>query len=332
MGVGRFNRAISVTMAYTDDLNNVSPASQAAAIFDLKEAMKTAGYTVRGSGDGIATHSAVGDIITSAASGAGGIDNTNAWFTVRQSSGGSAPFSGTREWTFQRGAASYSWACEYSGPDTTFDQSTGNATTRPTGVVPGDIKSFAEGAGTQTVFPTTLNFTYQIRVGDSSENFQWFLICYPSGGGNINSRVFFAPVSPDTITATEDDPFILSADNAALTWQTIASITASNVFAWQGKNGTVNTYAEVGALIYQSTAGIVFPAISGSNPQSNEDNSTPIFWGRRSADSSPGFKGGTSTLQWKGNPRVTGELLGSKSKVCFDDTVWPWDGSTDIAL
>ena len=83
-------------MPYFDDLNNVSPASQAAAIFDLKETFKAAGYTIRGSGDGIAAHSAVGDVITSAGSGANGMNNTNAWFTVRQPAGGAAPYAGTR--------------------------------------------------------------------------------------------------------------------------------------------------------------------------------------------------------------------------------------------
>jgi hypothetical protein len=315
-------------MAFTDDLNNVSPASQAVAIYDLKEAMKTAGYTVVGSGDGIAAHSAVGDIITQSGSGANGMDNADAWFTVQQGAGGTAPFSGTRQWTFQRGAQSYSWACEYSGPDTTFDQSTGTATVRPTGVVPGDIKPFTSASGFQTVFPTTLNFTYQIRVGNSAENFHWYLIGYPNGGGNTNVHLCFIPLDSNTITATEDEPFLLSANNGNLLFTSIGNKTTGNVFGWQGKNGTVNAYALISAFAFSDSSGFVSPAVLGTSPVELKDNDLPIFWGRINTSTQPGFKGGSSIVKWKGSPRVTADLAEASTKIVFDDTVWSWDGST----
>jgi len=315
-------------MAYFDDLNNVSPVSQAVAIYDLKEAMKSAGYTVQGSGDGLAAHSAVGDIITQSGSGANGMDNSNAWFTIRQDAGGTAPFSGTREWTFQRGTQSYSWACEYSGPDTTFDQSTGNATTRPTGVVPGDIRAFTPAAGFNTIFPTSLNFTYQIRVGNDAENFHWYLIGYPNGGGNTNCHLFFLPMDADTITATEDEPFVLSANSGTLLFSAIGNKTSGNVFGWQGKNGTVNAYALISAYAFVSGDGTCSPSNLGTSPVELKDNHLPIFWGRINTSTQPGFKGGSSRVKWKGSPRVTGDLAESSTLIAFDDTVWLWDGAT----
>lgn len=328
MGVGRFNRSVSLGMAFTSDLNNVSPVSQAVAIFDLKAAMVSAGYTVRGSGDGIAAHSTTGNVITSSGSGANGMNNADAWFTVEQAIGGVAPYSGTRQWTFQRGANSYSWACEYSGPNTTFDQATGSATVRPTGVVAADIKPFTSASGFQTIFPTTLNFTYQIRVGNSVEKFFWYLIGYPNGGGNTNCHIFFAPLSNETITSTEDDPFILSANNGTLLFSAIGQKTTGNVFGWQGKNGTVNAYALVSAMAYVDNGGVCSPSELGTNPIGNEDSELPIMWGRINTSTQPGFKGGTTVIQWKGCPRVTGDVYATYSKICFDDTVWPWDSAT----
>lgn len=326
--MGWRNNALRLIMPYFDDLNNVSPLSQAVPIFDLKEAMKAAGYSVRGSGDGIAAHSAVGDIITQSGSGANGMNNSNAWFTIRQDGGGTAPFSGTREWTFQRGAQSYSWACEYSGPDTTFDQSTGNATTRPTGVVPGDIQPFTPASGFNTIFSTTLNFTYQIRVGNDAENFLWYLVAYPNGGGNTKGHLFFLPLNTETITATEDDPFVLSANNGTLLFDAIGNKNTGNVFGWQGKNGTVNAYALVSAFAMSDNLGPVFPAVSGISPVELKDNGVPIFWGRINTSSQPGFKGGSTAAQWKSSPRVTGDLTNLSSKIIFDDTQWPWNGAT----
>jgi hypothetical protein len=316
---------------YTDDLNNISPASQAQAIFDLKETMKLAGYTVRASGDGIAAHSAVGDIITSSGSGANGMNNTNAWFTIRQPAGGSAPYSGTREWTFQRSTLSYTWFCEYSGPDTTFDQTTGTATVRPVGLVAGQVKSFTPNAGADSILPSTTNFTYQIRVGDSSENFHWYLQCYPLGGGTTNGRVMFVPMSSNSITPTEDEPFIMCATINDLLGATIgASSGNANFFGWQGKNGTINAWAEINSwvLALAQTGAALFPNGSGTNPDNQEDDSIPMYWGRRAAAGSGGLKGATTVLRWPSNDRETGAVFDSANYIHFDDVIMPWDGST----
>jgi len=315
---------------YFDDLNNFSPVSQAVAIFDLKETMKLAGYTVRGSGDGIAAHSAVGDIITQSGSGANGIDNTNAWFTIRQGTGGSAPFSGTREWTFQRSTNSRTWFCEYSGPDTTFDQSTGTATVRPVGLVAGQVQSFTTVAGADTILPNSTSFTYQIRVGDSAENFHWYLQCYPLGGGTTNGRVMFVPMSSNSITPTEDDPFIMCATQLDLFATTIANSGGNaDFFGWQGKNGVVNAWAEINTWSFVNASSLtLFPNGAGTNPDNTEDDSVPMYWGRRALAGSGGLKGATTVLRWPGNDRETGAVFDSANYIRFDDVIMPWDGST----
>lgn len=320
-------------MAYTDLLNNVSPASQIENIYLLKETMKTAGYTVTGSGDGLAAHSAVGDIITTALTGPNGLDNPNAWFTIRQPAGGTAPYSGTREWMFQRDPASpgtaYIWKCQYSGPNTTFDQSTGTATVSPSGVVPAEIQSFNNSSGFTTILPTNKTYTFQIRVGDSAENFHWYCISYPNGGGAVNSRVANVPMCDDSISGAEDDPFILGASASSLTNSILVNPATADMFGWQGANAVLDDYAQINALNLSNTNGeVVFPDASGPNPENNQSDGLSMYWGRRSTLSQHGLKGSTDKVKWTGTNRSTGDTYDSLNFIVFDDTVWEWDGAT----
>lgn len=314
---------------YIFDVNKTVPVSQAVAIYDLKAVMKLAGYTVKGSGDGNAAFSSTTDIITNSGSGANGINNTDAWFTIRQPTGGSAPYSGTREWTFQRSSSSQSWFCEYSGPDTIFDQSTGSATVRPTGVLAGQVKSFTPSGGASSILPNNTLFTYQIFVGDSTENFNWYLQCYTLGGTTTNGRVMFAPMQSNSITPTEDDPFILCATNSNLTLTTLSVGTSSEFFGWQGKNGIINTWAMIAGWIIANTSTNTggFPNYMGTNLTNRQDDTVPIVWGRRAGAGQGGLKGITTVMRWPSNLRETGALYDNATKIRYNDVVMVWDGS-----
>lgn len=321
-------------MAYFDDLNNVSPASQAVPIFDLKEAMKAAGYTIRGSGDGLAAYSAVGDVITSSGSGAGGMNNTNAWFTVRQAAGGAAPYAGTREWTFQRGAFSYSWFVQYSNPNTTFDQSTSSATVRPTLLLTANLMNVTGSGSASAIFASTLNFTYQIRVGNAAENFHWYCISYPNGGGNINSRIANIPMASDSITSAEVEPFLLCATQSSLLVNIIGDSPQSEVYGWMGLNSLTGNLSPIEnqALVYiDPNVGTIIPNNLGSNPENGNDDGVPIPWGLSNNSVTlvgTCFKGFSQKVKWSGINRVTGDTLDTLNYIVFDDTVWEWDGIT----
>lgn len=315
-------------MAYTSDLNNQSPPSQASVLYDLKETMKTAGYTVRGSGDGLSASSAVGDIITSAGSGANGMNNTNAWFTIRQPATGAAPYSGTREWTFQRSTQPYSWFCQYSGPDATFDQTTGNATTRPSGTSPGQVQSFNNTAGAATILPTNTTFVYQIMVGDASENFHWYVACYPLGGGASVGRIIFLPMAASSIATGEIEPYVMVAKNDAFTRANICLDT--NTFqGWLGKNGIVNAWTSISAFFTENSAAqVTLPNQIGSNPNNGQDDAIPIALGRRSALSNSGYKGISTKMKWPTVYRENAAAYQSLTRIRFDDVVLEWDGAT----
>ena len=316
-------------MSYVSDLNNQNPTSQVNVLYDLKEAMKTAGYTVRGSGDGLAAHSAVGDIITSAGSGANGLNNNNAWFTVRQPATGSAPYSGTREWTFQRSTLPYSWFCEYSGPDATFDQTTGNATTRPTGTSPGQVQSFNNSGGANSILPTNTLFTYQIRVGDAAENFHWYAVAYPLGGGSCVGRIMFLPMASDSLATGEIEPYVMVAENDAFTTANFCRDDTTDFVGWLGKGGVVNTWTSVSAFFIVDNIGqAIMPDLMGANPNNGQDDAIPILWGRRGALANSGYKGISTKMKWPSTDRETGAVYESLTRFRIDDVVLEWDGAT----
>lgn len=320
-------------MPYTDYLNNVSPASQVENIFFLKETMKTAGYTVTGSGDGLSAHSAVGDIITTALTGANGLDNPNAWFTIQQPAGGSGSYQGTREWLFQRDPASpgtaYIWKCEYSGPQIIFDQATGSATVSPDGTTPELVKSFNNSSGFTTILPTNKTYTFQIRIGDSTENFHWYCISYPNGGGAINSRIAFVPLCVNSDATSDTDPFILGASINSLTSNNLITPSSSNMFCWQGDSLLEVNYAQLNAFNLQNAnSEVIFPDASGPNPENNRSDGLSMYWGRRSSLAVHGLKGATDKVKWTGTNRATGDTYDSLNFIVFDDTIWEWDGLT----
>jgi len=83
-------------MAIHFDVNQ-TPSTFAECAFRLKQIMVTAGWVVKSSSDGT-TFNSTGDQITSANTGAGGMNNNNAWFRIQDPAGG-------REFTLQKGGA-----------------------------------------------------------------------------------------------------------------------------------------------------------------------------------------------------------------------------------
>jgi hypothetical protein len=86
------------TVTYNASSINTTPSNNDDAIFNFKQVMKAAGWTVPSSSDGT-TYNSSGDQITVRGTGAGAFGNTSAWFRLK------AP-TGTRELLFHRNATS----------------------------------------------------------------------------------------------------------------------------------------------------------------------------------------------------------------------------------
>src|SRR3990172_4448991 len=100
--------------------NHSTPTTGAVAVYELKELLVDAGWTVKSSGDGIGAYSSSGDVITSGLDVvSGGLGNEYAWFRIKEPTGTGAH---KREFTFQRGGGVYDangyWRIKYSHEDT----------------------------------------------------------------------------------------------------------------------------------------------------------------------------------------------------------------------
>lgn len=98
----------------------LTPATGAQAILQLKTFLKTLGWTVPRSSDGL-TYFPTSDGITGFGTGAGGLSNAKSWFVLRQpniaSGSWATPASSFREWIFQHAATSpdnLNWLTAYS--------------------------------------------------------------------------------------------------------------------------------------------------------------------------------------------------------------------------
>ena len=92
-------------MAFSQWINGDAPATGAVAMWRVISMLVAAGATKVADSDGT-TYSAVGTRVTSGASGAQGLGNTNAWVRLQ--------LPGGRELTIQRGASNTVWRVKYS--------------------------------------------------------------------------------------------------------------------------------------------------------------------------------------------------------------------------
>src|SRR5688500_12752572 len=73
-------------MAKFSDCNQIVSSTTAIPMFLVKEVLKSSGWTIPASSDGL-TYNSSGDQITHAGSGAGGHQNTRAWWRARDPNG-----------------------------------------------------------------------------------------------------------------------------------------------------------------------------------------------------------------------------------------------------
>lgn len=177
-------------------------------LFQFKSLLKTAGFVIWGSGDGLAAYGAPGsgtDVITSAGSGAGGMNNNRAWFNVRD------PASGLSMSFQYLDTTNHGLRQKFSANG--FTTGSPSATTVPGPTVTGDeIVMF--GAGTDAA-PTIgaqywnyqLNATryaaYAIGLGGGDTLRGFFMCAWGSGTNTIGCGLLLDPLVK---LATSTDP------------------------------------------------------------------------------------------------------------------------------
>lgn len=161
------------------------------AMFNLKQALSSAGWKISGSGNGGASFSADGDILTDGAS----LETTNAWFTVV------AP-DDTRQWSFQRGSANTTWTIKRSKAGMSGSV---NGTTPPSD---GNASTLVNNA----VFFTTNIGNWLVSVVSSSTvdniSSSWYAFNVPLAGGNVFTILYDEPLLSGSFNTLDQDPVV----------------------------------------------------------------------------------------------------------------------------
>jgi len=323
-------------MAYTFNTNQVTAQARGTFwLYNLKEAMKTAGWTVVASGDGDSNFAVGSDVITDSTDAAGPnrFNNTRAWICLQQPSGGSGNYAGTRQIVFQRGDTGDGG----NNQEGRFVYSVGG--TANTGAIDENTApTFSDehvwcGGGTPAAptfdqylnFPGGPNCVYSVAVGGAAENFSFVAYVWPVNPGTaLMSQIHFdacrEPLPGDT------DPFVLGfAFNP--TMDSTTPFTTDGVWA-QGNMGS--------GMVQMSVLPDSFGAGSygyPTNARTGKDDLYSLFYARRGVGG--GYKG-KSTVYRRANPVRTGKstytvnTTGDRIRLGTTEVavIVPWDNAT----
>ena len=325
-----------MSMVYTYDGTNSScnltPATAGEAMFRLKQTLLQAGWTVISSGN--ATTYGNSDLITTSTLMA----TTNAWVVLRQHTNAS----GTRQICIQKGSTASCWNAWYSF--SAGFTTGGSATVRPTAT---DEKVLINVTTTGALLFGT-DGTYRMSIGaENTDSAAFYAVWFPTGGGNP-SGMFVLDYMVAATAVSDNDPYVF------YTPYNTAAALPSNVGLWNSGNaasgiGAENTAGQGCYGWYKkglsgetwasmspwglSNAAVVVPNLVGPNPYTNKDEAFPMFFGRRAALATPGFKGLGTLMKWNGANRSTGDTLSvasssAKDRIVVGNINLPWNGST----
>lgn len=326
-------------MALVYNVNN-SPQNEVDGMFQVKQFLKSIGWSVPSSSDG-STFYGAGDILTGSGTGPGNLGNTGAWFWIQEPAG--SPYGAQRSWLCENVAtninasASTAWYMAFSPADGFTIQSSNPVLT--CSVATDQVLLNDSFYNSQTDFGGNRMFGGQVLPGqfrlnmsaDNSGSHRFFIFAFPAGGGTPLNGFFMDDVSN---TLTNDlQPWMIYcngyssqlAENSLVTTWMHAWV--GNLFpTFQGING--NSYD-----FYAPTSAFV------QDPQTNKDLLFPviIFGGPNvSAGATSLYKGVCSTVRWEGtgttsSPRAAGSILNQATP---GDTVvcgvltFPWNSGS----
>jgi len=323
-------------MAWTvahSNITNFSILGQ--QLFALKTGLKAAGWTVVASGDGNALSASGSDVITGDGSGANGYNNTRAWVCLQQPTGGTSPYSGSRQIVLQNGDDLSTQARFVYSPGGTAALGSIDADTCPTfsdqlmicgGGTP--ASPTWEVVNTYTASPGTGH----LLVGGAAENFSWV---WTSSLGANTIRNFWFMDACRRANATDNDPFIFMSMNSS------APGTAIGVAVSEGEaNGRPKGQFPAGFLgvgLYDTIPeNNSHQQLSGNAFEANKDILVTPSWVRtKTVGGAGGYKGRSTLFRINNNTSrntndkytvtVTGDRLeigatnSNKIALCFWD-------------
>lgn len=311
--------------------DTTTPANGDEAIFNLKTFLKLHNRTIRASGDGLSAYGASSDVLTTAASGAGGLGNAGAWFVLQEPSG-------SREWLFVRGADAQTWTI---ARGKAFSGGSPNATTSPTDATAVTLFN------NETTFPSPIG-NWFLDCDDASPH-GWFARNVPTGGGNVQTFFCDEPLRSGTYDAGDTDPYLCGGGyngSGAAPGQFKPEVSTGwwRFYKRYDHGGGGATNRRVGFLQLFSEGVLLAPAQNNTGGQVGADSETgreymPFIGVTRpgASSSTSGFCGETARLRWStvwstalGRPNGgTARNAGPTAYWMYTAGIYtPWDATT----
>lgn len=307
-------------MAFDQEINGATPATGAAAMWAVIGMLVAAGATIVSCSDGT-TYDATGALITSGASGTGGLGNTSAWVRVEIVSG--------HELTIQRGSTSTQWRIKYSA-QAGFSGGSPGATQTPTAT----DQAIRCGGGTDAsptyVSLLTTDNTYKLYgCADSLTGAFWY-VCTLVSNDSQSGGMVFDPLNQTTSGEAEPTALVVALGGASFVNATLsstsASATTSGSMAWMDYG--------LGSAVFTAVPIPPFggwPNGAGSNSRTGKRLIRRVEYERiASLGGTTGQKGTSSVICWNATSRASKELylVGAQYRLCVGDVSLPFVSST----
>ena len=312
---------------------NFTPTSGAHLMYELKTLLLSAGWILKGNGDGTSfdqvadtgTTPVTTDYITSTAKAA----INSSWWRVRMA--GTAP---QTEFVLQHNASGnhYQWSIRFS-PSAGFVTG-GSATVAPTST--DEVALCA--AYTQIL---AADGSYRANLmADSASPYGFWLAAFPNGGGNPNAGFMLDPLTDTNSLDVHKYAVYLSQSNGAAYRTGLAG--ALDFSAGAGGNlprgylsATLTSGNFVGlmpqALAFSGANTTPFPGYAGPNAFDHKETLIAPAYVRKTALAAPrGYKGFSSLMRWASTTRSTGAALDqatARDWIMMGEVALPWDGS-----
>lgn len=233
-------------MAFTFSVNNAHSPQQ--SLYELKQRLKTAGWTVKGSGDGTGgSFSATGDILTTYSTTtdgvAGAVTNRRAWWRLQDPAG-------TRELLFQHSAfntatdlvsLSYSRSAKFTGTGDGAVAANVAPTATDAWLVMGERRPSLNMNGNAISGTATITRVDYI-IGDVSEGYSFAMFLRTATGDIRGGLIYEMVVNPD---ASDADPYVLWSPGCQVNPWTNTMMTMGNGGGWSYGDAGVSGVATI---------------------------------------------------------------------------------------
>lgn len=304
---------------------NTATNGGCARMFALQQVLVAAGWVVKASSDGTTYKATDGSQITTASSGAGGMNNNSAWFRIQDPGG-------RREFCVQRGTNDRNWRITYSALDK-FVGGSPSAT-----VVPSATDSqILYGAGTDgapsySTFAGTVGTYYGHVVAQSTPEgdvYPFWSFQTDVGSGNSTYLFWLEPLVAGSFPAADADPCLVMCEQSAPSY---------NIWpkGWYKMNEADESFVQFPPLYMAASSGggIGAGSYAGSNPYTGNDDMIPVCFSRGSGLVPCGWKGVSKYIVWKTVNRNYPDTvnLATDAYVYLGEMLFPWENGTAPSL